>query len=100
MDKYQKERQLWQLMRDQKKPKSLTLGRELFDARVLFDALPKTAWAAIALVYIKASIDAHGLAYSFEGLKASIEAVCEMAHEKQNNALAELLPAPAKISKL
>jgi hypothetical protein len=66
----------------------------------LFDGLPKTAWAAIALVYIKAAIDAHGLAYSFEGLKASIEALCEMAHEEESKALADLLPAPAKIRKL
>ena len=91
MDKHTKERQLWQLMQDDE--------NNLRRAWELFEALPKTAWAAVALIYIKASIDAHGLAYSFEGLKASIEAVCEMAHEK-NNALADLLPPPSKLRKL
>jgi hypothetical protein len=94
MDKYQKERLLWQLMQDQDNNESL------IPARKLFEALPKTAWAAIALLYIKSSIDAHGLEYSFEGLKASINAVCEMAHEKEDNALADLLPPPSKLRKL
>ena len=91
MDKNSKERLLFRVMQHGEEGQNAA-------ARDLYDALPKTACATIAVIFMKASISASGLEDCFEGLMATIEGLCETAHS-DISPLMELLPPPSKLPK-
>jgi hypothetical protein len=94
MDKHTKERSLFVLMNWGSDAEARAKARDLFDA------LPKTAWAALAVILAKNIWDAaeEEQPFDLEALKKMIQGACTQAHKEQN-ILSDLLPPPNKLPK-